>query len=33
VGEVQPMEHLPQVRAFDPHLLQGGVQLVVALRL
>ncbi len=28
--EVQPVEHLPQVRVIHPHALQGGVQLVVS---
>src|ERR687898_1144624 len=26
VGEVQPVEHPPQVRVIDTHALQGGVQ-------
>jgi hypothetical protein len=31
--EVQPVEHLPQVRMINPHALQGGVELVVTLSL
>ncbi len=33
MGEVQPVEHPPQVRVIDPHALQGGVQLMVTLGL
>ena len=31
--EVQPVEYPPQVRVIDPHALQCGMQLMVALGL
>jgi hypothetical protein len=33
MGEVQPVEHLPQVGMVGSSALQGGVQLLVALGL